>query len=244
MTLTVDRLTVRYGRRTAITDLTLSLPDTGRVGLVGINGAGKSTLLRAMAGAQRPASGQISYGGDMLYARRSHARALAKVAMMPQHVEVPPGLTARSVVTYLTWLRGVSEAEAARRSAQALSQVWLEELADRKLGSLSGGMLRRVALAQALAAEPEVLLLDEPSTGLDPQQRRVMVDVLDDLVGSLVVMSSHVMEDIAAVVDHVIVLHEGCVVFNGPLPELAACAPDGATNPLEEAFLARIGATG
>lgn len=242
MSLAIEGLTVRFGRRPVINDLSLSLPDRGRVGLVGVNGAGKTTLLRAMAGALRPAAGIVRYGKDELYVRRSHARALSRVALMPQHVELPPGLTARSLVTYLTWLRGIRQRDAARRTSRALSHVQLQEEADRRLNTLSGGMLRRVALAQALAAEPAVLLLDEPSTGLDPQQRRVMIDVLDNLDDSLVVMSSHVMEDISAVVDHVIVLHEGRVVFNGPLPELAARAPVDAVNVLEAAFLATIGA--
>lgn len=242
MRLAVEGLTVRFGRRTAVSGLNLSLPERGRVGLVGVNGAGKSTLLRAMAGAQRPAAGIVRYGEDALYARRSHARALSRVALMPQHVELPPGLTARSLVTYLTWLRGIRRHEAARRAGRALSQVQLDGEADSRLSTLSGGMLRRVALAQALAAEPAVLLLDEPSTGLDPQQRRVMIDVLDGLDESLVLMSSHVMEDISAVVDHIIVLHDGCQVFNGPLSELASHAPDGAKNSLEAAFLATIGA--
>lgn len=98
MALVVDELSVRYRRRVAIADLNLRLPDSGRVGLVGINGAGKTTLLRALTGAKRPASGQIRYGSDALYGRRSHRRALSRVALMPQHVDLPPGLTAHGMV--------------------------------------------------------------------------------------------------------------------------------------------------
>ena len=121
---------------------------------------------------------------------------------------------------------------------RALEAVLLTDRADSKTRDLSGGMLRRVGLAQAIAMDPEVLLLDEPSTGLDPEQRRIMVDRLRGL-DAAVILSSHVMEDVSDLADRVLVLDAGSIAFDGPLPALCALAPDPvAPRAAEAGFLA------
>lgn len=185
-------------------------------GLVGVNGAGKTTLLRSLAGALRPVRGQITVNGQALYSRNVRRRAaLRKVALMPQHVNFPNALTAIELVSHLSWLRGMNRVDALTASRRALARVCLSEVSEVRLGKLSGGMLRRVALAQALAAHSQIILLDEPSAGLDPEQRRIMVDILGEIDDSIVLMSSHVMMDIQEVTQHTLVISDGSIIHQG-----------------------------
>lgn len=233
-------LDLTRGRRRVLQGLSLAIPK-GTTALVGVNGAGKTTLMNVLAGALRPSAGSVLIAGHDPYARRSRRRALTSVALMPQNVSFPRTMTAHDVVTHLGWLRGLSGSVAARRADDALGAVGLGDRRTTRIGHLSGGMKRRVALAQALVAEPEVLLLDEPSTGLDPEQRIVMVDLLKSL-SATTLLSSHVMEDVTAVADRVIVLHEGTARFQGTLTELKCLAPDGtdAHRAVEAGFIAAI----
>lgn len=208
---------------------------------MGVNGAGKSTLLRALSGVHTTERGSIAYGGLPISAWHRHKGGREWVTYMPQSLDLPPRLSALQFVSYVTWLRGYSGEESHQFALDALDKVLLGGVRDVRLGSLSGGMLRRVALAQAISGNPRVLLLDEPSTGLDPEQRRIMVDILRGLDESLVVMSSHVMEDLADVVDQVLVLHEGSLVFQGSVEQLSEKAPKDSRNDLESGFLTLIG---
>lgn len=229
--LTVEALTHRYGGVQALDQVSFSL-DRGATALVGVNGAGKSTLLGAISGALRPASGRIAIHGHDPYGRDRKA-ALRAVALMPQSVTFPRRMTAQEVVAYLAWMRGLPSGRARRRAAEALERVGLGARAGSRVGELSGGMLRRVALAQALACDAEVILLDEPSTGLDPEQRRTMVDLVAAVKGT-VLMSSHILEDVVDVAGRVLVLDAGRIVFDGTVEELKAVAPDG-TDPAKAA---------
>lgn len=223
--LEVASLTRHYGERRALDTLSLHLRREVTA-LIGVNGAGKTTLMTTIAGAQRPTSGQVRIDGLDPYAARQRRSALQRLALMPQSVRFPGNMTALEVVAYLTWMRGASRREAGRFALDALDRVLLGERANTKVRALSGGMLRRVALAQAIASAPSVLLLDEPSTGLDPQQRRTMVNLIAEL-DMTVLLSSHVMEDITDVAQRVLVLDEGRLAFDGTVPELNQLAPAG-----------------
>ena len=155
---------------------------------------------------------------------------------MPQNPVFPSSMTALEIVEYLTWMRGHSRVRARRRARATLDQVGLGEQQRTRYGHLSGGMRRRVALAQALAPEAEIVLLDEPSTGLDPQQRRLMVDIVSRLSGC-VLMSSHVMEDITAVASHLVVLHDGRKLFDGSTKDFASTQTGTPERAAERAFL-------
>lgn len=231
----------RYGSdRQALVDVSLQLRP-GVTALVGVNGAGKSTLLSVLAGALRPTTGSVVVEAvDLFGARRREV--IGRVALMPQSLTLPPNLTALEAVSVIGWMRGLASREAARRAGVALEAVGLTERGRNAVKELSGGMRRRIALAQALVAEPDVLLLDEPSTGLDPQQRRRVVDIVKGLDGT-VVFSSHVMEDVVDTASRVLVLHEGRIRFEGGVDELSARAPAGAPPERrpEAAFLALIG---
>lgn len=177
-----------------------------------------------------------------MYGQRKERRdALRRVAFMPQLTQFPKNLTAREVVSLILWLRGLSSARADRLAKDALDRVNLGNRRDAKMGSLSGGMVRRVALEQALATDPEVLLLDEPSTGLDPEQRRAMVTLIQQMPGS-VLFSSHVIEDVGDTATSVVVIDGGRVLFHESLAALAAggeqyAAPADVSGRLEAAFL-------
>lgn len=188
----------------------------GITGLVGANGAGKTTLMRILVGAQRPTLGKVLVGGHDIYGSRAAAESVKHVSWMPQAATHPKALQTLEFVAYLTWLRGVTRQAATEQATEALKSVGLGSVLHRKLKTLSGGMLRRVWLAQALAPQTEVLVLDEPSTGLDPRQRAGMVELLKRLAGGTVLLSSHILEDVAELADRVIVLDEGRIVHDSP----------------------------
>lgn len=213
-----------YGGQDALRDIDLSM-DADRVGLVGANGAGKSTLLSICSGALKPTEGDVVLDGLSMFGRKSRRGALVKVALMPQHLHIPGHLTAFEAVSYLTWMRGARWRDATRLAHVSLSDVGLGTRSSRKVKSLSGGMRRRVALAQALAASPELLLLDEPTTGLDPEQRRAVRELIADLPHR-VLISSHVIEDVEQIASLVWVLDKGTMRFQGTANGLAALAPD------------------
>lgn len=218
--LVLDDVCHSWSRHVALDHVSLRI-DSGVCGLIGENGAGKSTLLSIIAGALTPTHGRVTISGMDMTARSSRRNALSHVALMPQSAGTPPNLTTIEVVTYLTWMRGVPWRRAEDRARDALAVVDLEKVATTRCAALSGGMRRRVWLAQALAAEADVLLLDEPSTGLDPRQREHMMTALRAVAdsGATIVLSSHVLDDVGELADHLIVLSHGVVVHDGQVPD-------------------------
>jgi ABC-2 type transport system ATP-binding protein len=217
-----------YGGRVALADVTFSL-SPGTTALVGVNGAGKSTLLRIIAGALKPGAGSIRLLDRDPYQPRERKTALRHVALMPQLAMFPPNMTVVEVVSFIGWMRGLKAHRASDRAMHVIEQVGLGNRAHEKVKALSGGMVRRVALAQALVSEPDVLLLDEPSTGLDPEQRRIMVRLIQGLE-TTVLFSSHVIEDVADVADRVLVLEDGRLVFDDHLSALEAVGAQGTSS--------------
>lgn len=239
MTLRVSAVSFSYGSVPALADVTFRV-EPGVTALLGVNGAGKSTLLSVCAGIMPPAVGTAQVSSRSLYARSERRAALRSVSLMPQSASFPSRLTALDVVRYLGWLKGMSGHATASRAKECLSAVGFEAVMNHACGSLSGGMLRRVALAQALVSDPDVILLDEPSTGLDPEQRRGMVELIRGL-SSTVLMSSHVVEDVQDLASHVIVLDGGRVVFDGTTGELTnGLAGDGRRSAVEAGFFRAI----
>jgi ABC-2 type transport system ATP-binding protein len=240
VTLRVSDVAFNYGSVAALDDVTFNL-DAGVTALLGVNGAGKSTLLSVCAGILSPGAGTVHVSSRSLYARSERRAALASVAIMPQQVSFPANLTALDVVTYSGWLKGLPGAESARRARDCLASVGLAARTDDRCGRLSGGMTRRVALAQALVSRPDVVLLDEPSTGLDPEQRRGMVELIRGLT-STVLLSSHVVEDVEDLADQVIIIDGGRIVFRGDMTELTSGLDvTGRRSPVEAGFFRAIG---
>ena len=212
----VTDLRKTFRRSVALDGVTLNL-SSGVTALVGPNGAGKTTLMRALAGALVPTSGSIRVHGLDPYATAERPRALAEVAWMPQIADLPKGMRTIDLVAYLCWMRGQSRESALANAEESLRAVGLTKSFHVRLRTLSGGMVRRVWLAHALAADAEVLLLDEPSTGLDPRQRETMVRLIRETAAGTVLLSSHLLEDVRELAERIVVLDQGRVAFDGPL---------------------------
>ncbi|HEX2316490.1 MAG TPA: ATP-binding cassette domain-containing protein [Thermomonospora sp.] len=189
----------------------------GRTVLLGPNGAGKSTLLGLAASLFLPTAGSVSYRGLDPSRRRDRSGYRRLVGWMPQNIAPIPGLTVREQVSYAGWLKGLSRREAWRRAPAALEAVELSPLGDRRCSLLSGGQLRRVGLAQTLVHDAEVILLDEPTAGLDPRQReRFRQIVLGVGEHRHIIVSTHQTEDLTDLYSSVVVLDKGTVRYSGP----------------------------
>lgn len=225
----VAGVTVRYGSTTALDDVSLEFP-SGVTGLLGPNGAGKSTLLSLLSTARKPKSGSVTLLGEDASGRARVQRLRQRIGVLPQSFGFYPRFTVLEFTEYAAWLRKVPAARRRERAVAALRLVQMEKHTDRRMGALSGGMLRRVGIAQAMVNEPSLVLLDEPTVGLDPAQRVGFRSLIKDLGDRCaVVMSTHLAEDVAHVCDRVSVLLDGTVHFTGTVAELCAL-PGGGTS--------------
>lgn len=241
MTVELTACTYAYGRRKApvLEDFSYQLPE-GLTILLGPNGAGKSTFLKLAAAVVQPRSGSVSLG--RLSSRNKAYRTA--VAWMPQHISAMPSLTVREYVAYVGWLKGMSRSEAWDRSADAVASVELTEKSGAKTDQLSGGQLRRVGVASALVHDARVLLLDEPTAGMDPHQRRVFRNLLNGLTDRVqVLLSTHDVVDLAEEADHVAVLHGGTLLHSGTTSSFLAHAPQDSApaRMAEEAYTSLLG---
>jgi ABC-type multidrug transport system ATPase subunit len=213
-------LRVKAGRRVAVDRMDLRL-GTGVHGLLGPNGAGKTTLIRALATVLRPAAGTLEVLGEPVHGRADLRRLRAQIGYLPQHFGYYPRFTAREFVEYMAWLKEMPAAEVPGAVQRALDRVDLAGRADSRMKTLSGGMLRRVGVAQAIVNDPRVLLLDEPTVGLDPEQRLAFRALLRDIgTDTCVLVSTHLVEDVAAACTDVVLMDEARLVFRGTLDEL------------------------
>ncbi len=212
----VSGLTHDYGEVVALRDLELSIP-SGVTGLVGANGAGKTTLLRILLGLLHPTAGKTTVLGHDPETEPLDVRA--RVGYMPEVGSVPLDQTAADFVAYTAELAGLPPREAKRRSSETLFLVGLEEERFRYLGDFSTGMRQRVKLAQAIVHDPDLVLLDEPASGLDPEGREQMLDLIARL-GTFdinVLVSSHVLPDIERTCDWVVMLDAGHLLRSAAL---------------------------
>ncbi|MFD3654176.1 ATP-binding cassette domain-containing protein [Streptomyces sp. NPDC058620] len=198
MTLLLDRVTFRYHRweRPVLSSFSYEVPGEGLTILLGPNGAGKSTTMSLLAGTVEPLAGRVLLKDSALTsASREYRR---HVAWLPQRVPTSRQLTAREYVAYVAWLKGEDRTSAWERAEAVLDQVGLTEQSGQKTAKLSGGQLRRVGIACALAHDARVILLDEPTAGLDPHQRTVFRDVVRKVAARIpVLMSTHDIADLA-----------------------------------------------
>ncbi len=204
--------------RTVLADIHIELARGGRLGLVGPNGSGKSTLLRLIAGVERPSRGElILFGGAY-----KGGELRRRIGFLPEDASFPRELRAQETMELLASLRGVPRSAARERSRELLSAVGLERAAATTLGRFSRGMLRRFGLAQAMVHEPELILLDEPTAGLDAQGFAVFDELLARARarGASLVIASHVLTDLQTHCDRLIVLHEGGAAASGAPADL------------------------
>lgn len=211
-----EGLTHRYGDVVALQALDLSIPG-GVTGLVGANGAGKTTLLRLLLGLLHPSAGSVRVMGHD--PQESPLEVRARVGYMPEGECLPKDQTAADFVSYAAQLAGIPAKEAKRRSSETLFLVGLEEERFRYLGDFSTGMQQRVKLAQAIVHDPALVLLDEPASGLDPEGRARMLELIQRLgrFGIDVIVSSHVLTDIEQTCDWVVMLDAGELLRSGPI---------------------------
>jgi ABC-2 type transport system ATP-binding protein len=238
----LEDVRVEYGGVLALDVDALSI-GPGVTGLVGVNGAGKTSLLNALVGLVRPRTGSVLVGGEPV-TRRTLRDVRRRIGLAPQQFRAPGNLVVEDLVTYLGWLHGLSPGRAGERAAVVLDQLGLAGKRRARVSQLSGGMHRRVAIAQAIVHDPEVLLLDEPTAGLDPEQRHLVRDVVADAAaGRTTVISSHMLEDVVRWSDSMLVLDEGRVAFHGAVEAFwAEAARRGVVERDGElAFLAVVG---
>jgi ABC-type multidrug transport system ATPase subunit len=222
MNIETEQLSRRFRRTEAVAGVDLSV-GTGVFGLLGPNGAGKTSLLRMMATVLRPSSGSLRLldRDPDSYAERREIRR--RLGYLPQNLGYYPGFTVVEFVEYFALLKEVPPNRIPAAVAAAVERVGLGERAKAKLRTLSGGMLRRVGIAQAIVNDPQLLLLDEPTAGLDPEQRVQFRAVLRELgETATVVVSTHLVEDVATACTEVALMVRGNIVFRGTPNELAA----------------------
>ena len=247
--LAMNNITFAYSERRVFDDLCLTVDD-GLTFLVGENGAGKTTLFKLLLGSLKPRRGSIHVGGTEITGRKASAGLRGHIGYLPQDFHYPPHARAGDLVCYLAWLRGVPRKRARRAAEEALAAVGLVEVEDQPMASLSGGMVRRVGIAQALAHRPALLLLDEPTVGLDPEQRVRLRELLRDLSqDTSIVSSTHLLEDAGLTGGDIIVLAGGVVRFRGSAAGLveASTAESPVTvaaSPLEAAYMRLTQGTG
>jgi len=206
MTLTTSGLTKVYGGRSAVDRVDLEIADGTVFGLIGPNGAGKTTLLSMLAGLRRPTSGRIDLGVPR-----------DRIAVLPDTPHFEPWLTGREVVALAARLAGHGE----DRVELALTDSGLAGVAGRRTGGYSRGMLQRLGLAATMVSRPDVLLLDEPASALDPSGRREVLDLIGTLRGhATVVLSSHILSDVEEVCDTIGILRDGRLLYQGTLADL------------------------
>ncbi|WP_084617946.1 ABC transporter ATP-binding protein [Jonesia quinghaiensis] len=214
-------MTLGYRRKRVFHEATFTIP-TGVVGLLGPNGAGKSTLMRAMVGLATPTAGELRVCGRPV-SRNTRNKSVGSLSgFLAQNAPYDPRFTVREHVEYCAWLKGMPRTHIADAVARAIEAVGLTGETDTRIGVLSGGMARRATIAGTIVSQPRLLVLDEPTVGLDPGQRTAFQEIIKDLSQhASVLLSTHLVEDVAACCDHVALLVDGRITSVSSIEDLA-----------------------
>ncbi len=219
----IENLSKTYkGNIQALHTISLEIPTTGMFGLLGVNGAGKTTLMRILAGLLEPSGGHVHVLEHDLSTAKGKQATKALLGYLPQELGVYPDLTAREFLDFIAVLKGVTSRTAREQQIEdLLARVGLADVADRLLKTYSGGMKQRVGIAQALLGRPSLLIVDEPTAGLDPEERVRFRNLLVDVAQHCnVILSTHIVEDIGQSCNNMAVLWQGAVLFCGRPGEL------------------------
>ncbi|MBQ2882941.1 MAG: ABC transporter ATP-binding protein [Alphaproteobacteria bacterium] len=218
MELSFDRLTKHYGNKIAVDCVSATL-EPGVYGLLGANGAGKTTLMRMLCAILESTSGEVLLDGQDVISMGADYRNV--LGYLPQDFGYYPNYTAMEFLMYIAALKGIPKKIARQRAKQLLEEVGLSNVANKKVGTFSGGMKQRVGIAQALLNNPDILILDEPTAGLDPKERVRFRNLLSDYAGDkIVILSTHIVSDIEAIADEVLLMKKGRFVLQGTVSEL------------------------
>ncbi|MBO4908688.1 MAG: ABC transporter ATP-binding protein [Lachnospiraceae bacterium] len=225
MKLSVDRITKQYRNKIAVDRISFELTE-GVTGLLGANGAGKTTLMRMMSGILTPTSGEIN--ADGINVSTENYRAL--LGYLPQDFGYYPEFSAKEFLEYFAALKGLEKKKAKEKTKDLLELVGLSDVANKKIKTFSGGMKQRVGIAQALLNDPKILILDEPTAGLDPKERVRFRSLIEELgKNSIVLLSTHIVTDIEHIADRIIMMKDGSMIWQGNQSDV--------TGDLEEFYL-------
>lgn len=211
MELVIDRVSKQYKNKIAVDRVSIKL-QKGVHGLLGANGAGKTTLMRMICGILKPASGTISFDG--MDAGGENYRSI--LGYLPQDFGYYPEFTGMDFLLYMAALKGLGKAQAKRKSNELLQLVSLQDAARKKIKTYSGGMKQRLGIAQALLNQPKVLILDEPTAGLDPKERVRFRNLIEDWGKEhIILLSTHIVSDIEHIADNILMMKDGQLIFSG-----------------------------
>ncbi|MFR0818209.1 MAG: ABC transporter ATP-binding protein [Mediterraneibacter gnavus] len=220
MELQLDRVTKQYGTKRAVDRLNLSMK-VGVYGLLGANGAGKTTLMRLLCDILNPTSGEIRYDGQNIHVMGEEYRSL--LGYLPQNFGYYPEFTAEKFMLYMAALKGLNRSFAQNRTEELLRLVGLEKERRKKIKTFSGGMKRRLGIAQAMLNEPEILILDEPTVGLDPKERVRFRNLISSFSkDKIVLLSTHIVSDVEYIADKIFLMKEGQILKEGTPEEITA----------------------
>ncbi|HWC62196.1 MAG TPA: ABC transporter ATP-binding protein [Rhizomicrobium sp.] len=224
--LEIENLTKRFGGVTAVAGLNLSVKKGEVLGFLGPNGAGKTTTMKMVTGFLTPDSGTARIcGHDIL---GDTLAAQARLGYLPEGAPAYGEMTPREFLIFIARVRGLEGARAAAARDLAVARTGLEPVLDRPIDNLSKGFRRRVGLAQAILHDPEVLILDEPTDGLDPNQKHAVRQLIRDIAATkTIVISTHQLDEVEAVCTRAVIINKGALVADGTPAELSARAPDG-----------------
>ena len=218
MELSLDRLTKHYGSKIAVDCVSASLKP-GVYGLLGANGSGKTTLMRMMCAILEVTSGEVLFDGENVTDMGADYRNI--LGYLPQDFGYYPNYSAAEFLQYISALKGIPRDIAGQRIKELLEVVDLSHVSSKKIKTFSGGMKQRVGIAQALLNQPQILILDEPTAGLDPKERVRFRNLISDYAeDKIVILSTHIVSDIEAIADEVMLMKKGKFVLQGTIPQL------------------------
>lgn len=217
----IKSLKMKFKKNTVLKGIDFTFSN-GVYGLLGPNGAGKTTLIRSMAGLYQPRAGQILYNGKPIGKSKEY---ISRLGYLPQGFGIFKELKPIEALMLMANLKGIDKKIAEQDARRVLEIVNLSDSVDKKVGAFSGGMLRRLGIAQALLGDPEIVIFDEPTAGLDPEERLRFKNIISRLSKEkIVIISTHIVEDIEAVCDKIIVMNEGNIIKSGSCSEIEQCA--------------------
>ncbi len=222
MELKIDRVTKKYGSKIACDRISLTL-EKGVYGLLGANGAGKTTLMRMICGILDPSSGSISCDGTDV----SQEEYRELLGYLPQDFGYYPEFTAQDFMLYIAALKGIPKSRAKVKTAELLEMVSLKNEAKKKIKTFSGGMKQRLGIAQALLNDPKILVLDEPTAGLDPKERIKFRNIISRMgADRIILLSTHIVSDIEHIANTILIMKDGQMIHEGSLEDIIAVIRD------------------